>query len=74
MYTLTADNGREFAGHRRIARELEADFFFTTLYHSRERGLNGHVDGLVLRYFPKGTNLPEVTVAQVRVIRNRLNR
>ena len=40
VHTITSDNGKEFAGHRKIARNLEASFFFATPYHSWERGLN----------------------------------
>ena len=38
---------KEFAACREIAKALEASFFFAQPYHSRERGLNEHVNGLV---------------------------
>ena len=54
--TITSDNGKEFAGHAAVAEALGAGFFFATPYHSWERGLNEHVNGLVRQYFPKGTD------------------
>ncbi len=50
--TITADNGKEFAGHAWVARALGAGFLFATPCHSRERGLNGHANGLVRGCFP----------------------
>lgn len=65
VLTLTADNGREFAGHQNIAAALNADFYFATPYHSWERGLNEHTNGLLRQYFPKGQHLDRVTKAEV---------
>ena len=73
VHTCTADNGKEFAGHQEIAEALEADFYFATPYHSWERGLNEHTNGLVRQYFPKGTDFLKVTDAQVRAVQERLN-
>ena len=53
VHTITADNGKEFAGHAGVAKALGAGFFFATPYHSWERGLNEHVNGLVREHFPK---------------------
>ena len=47
--------------------------FFATPYHSWERGLNEHTNGLIRQYFPKGTNLLEVTKAQIEKVQNLLN-
>lgn len=65
--------GKEFAGHQAIARALQADFYFATPYHSWERGLNEHTNGLVRQYFPKGTDFREVSPAQVQAVEDRLN-
>ncbi len=45
VHTITAYDGREFAGHAKVAKALEADFFLPTPHHSWERGLNGHTNG-----------------------------
>ncbi len=39
-YTITGDNGSEFAGHEEISKKLNADFYFAHPYSSWERGLN----------------------------------
>ena len=38
--TITADNGKEFAGHVEIAKKLDAVVYFAHPYSSWERGLN----------------------------------
>ena len=58
VHTLTADNGKEFAGHRAVSKALAADFYFAAPYHSWERGLNEYTrsDPPVL---PEGDELPQ---------------
>ena len=73
VHTCTADNGKEFAGHREISAALGAGFYFATPYHSWERGLNEHPNGLVRQYFPKGTDFRKVTDTQVRALEERIN-
>jgi transposase, IS30 family len=55
VQTYTADNGKEFSGHEKIVKDLGGAFYFAKPYHSWERGLNEHTNGLVRQYFPKGT-------------------
>ncbi len=71
VHTVTADNGREFAGHAGVAAELGAAFFLPTPCHSWERGLDGHTNGLAPQYLPKGTDLRAVTDAEVRAVQDR---
>ena len=73
-HTITADNGKEFAGRREVAQRLGAGFYFARPCHSWERGLNEHANGLPRQYFPKGTDLRRVDPARVREARDRLNR
>jgi transposase, IS30 family len=73
VLTLTSDNGCEFASHWIISRKLEASFFFATPYHSWERGLNEHTNGLVRQYLPKGTNFDEISDAEIEKIETYLN-
>lgn len=71
--TITYDNGKEFASHQQIAAKLEASCFFARPYHSWERGLNEHTNGLIRQYWPKSTNLKQVTNQQAQAIMDRLN-
>ena len=73
VLTITADNGKEFAGHREIAEALGADVYFARPYHSWERGLSEHTNGLVRQYFPKVESLLGIDPAEVRKVADRLN-
>ena len=55
-HTMTFDNGKEFSGHQTLAKALGLSCFFANPYHSWERGLNEHTNGLLRQFFPKGTN------------------
>ena len=53
--TITYDNGKEFSAHKDIATALNTSCYFATPYHSWERRLNEHTNGLVRQYLPKST-------------------
>ena len=71
--TVTCDNGKEFALHEELSRELEADWFFAHPYHSWERGLNENTNGLIRQYFPKGMDFAKLTQEDVRRVMDKLN-
>jgi IS30 family transposase len=75
VHTITYDNGKEFAAHRKTARALKAKVFFATPYHAWERGVNENTNGLIRDFFPKGTDFSTIhhaTVAKVeRLLNNR---
>lgn len=73
VHTLTADNGKEFADHERIAQALQADFFFAHPYAAWERGANENMNGLIRQYIPKTQDFATVTHADLLRIMNRLN-
>ena len=73
VYTLTADNGKEFANHQLVSRELEAGFYFARPYHSWERGLNEHTNGLVRQYYPKTKRFNEISEEDLRKVEMLLN-
>ena len=71
--TITYDNGKEFAGHAQIAAKLAAQIYFAKPYHSWERGLNEHTNGLVRQYFPKGSDFSTLATADVQRVEDKLN-
>ena len=73
VHTITADNGKEFSYHEKIAKSLVADIYFAHPYSSWERGLNENTNGLLRQYFPKGTDLRRVKDLDVRRAIKRLN-
>lgn len=72
-HTITSDNGKEFAYHKEVAAALDIDFFFANPYHSWERGLNEHTNGLIRQYLPKKSTFTDVSKEQIIMIQNRLN-
>ncbi len=73
VQTITFDNGKEFAYHKKISKALEVESYFAHPYHSWERGLNEHHNGLIRQYLPKGMALDKVTDAEIRAIQEKLN-
>lgn len=73
VQTLTGDNGKEFSEHEKIAKELQAQFYFAHPYSSWERGLNENTNGLIRQYFPKKTPLIQLSDEQVLIVQEKLN-
>lgn len=73
LNTLTADNGKEFADHERIARTLKVNFFFAHPYAAWERGTNENMNGLIRQYIPKKQDFAAVTNEHLMWIMSRLN-
>ena len=73
LHTITSNNGKEFANHQAIAKELAIDYFFTHRYCSWERGANENLNGLVRQYFPKGYGFQTITNQRVTEAENILN-
>jgi IS30 family transposase len=73
IFTITADNGKEFAGHEKIAEELDLNVYFAHPYSSWERGANENTNGLIRQYFPKGSSFEEITEDEVKMVTHRLN-
>lgn len=73
VFTITFDNGTEFTNHQDLNTSLETDTYFARPYHSWERGLNEHTNGLVRQFFPKGTDFSTLTNAAVERVEHLLN-
>jgi IS30 family transposase len=73
VLTMTADNGREFSAHEELKQVLGAQVYFAKPYHSWERGLNEHTNGLVRQYFPKGTRFDSLCQENVQRVESLLN-
>jgi len=73
VHTLTLDNGKEFAGHERIARRSQCQVFFADPYSSWQRGTNENTNGLLRQYFPKGGDFSKLDVEGVNLAVARIN-
>jgi transposase, IS30 family len=61
LYTITSDNGKEFAAHEQIAKALQIDYYFAHPYSSWERGLNENTNRLLRQFIPKKTNFSSLS-------------
>lgn len=73
VYTITSDNGKEFAMHEETAKALETDFYFAHPYASYERGLNENTNGLIRQYFPKDRDFRTITDEEIIMVMKKLN-
>jgi IS30 family transposase len=71
--TLTVDNGKEFARHADLGKAIGLDVYFAHPYHSWERGLNEHTNGLLRQYLPKNRTLDTLTEKELAYIVDRIN-
>ena len=73
LKTLTLDNGSENYEFKKLEKELSLNVYFAKPYASWERGTNENTNGLLRRYFPKGTNFLEVSARELEKVVHLLN-
>ncbi|MCH2448697.1 MAG: IS30 family transposase [Gracilimonas sp.] len=71
--TLTLDNDKAFANHQSIATKLNADVYFTRAYTSQDKGTVENRIGGIRQFFPKGTDLREVSEQQIKTVEKHIN-
>jgi len=71
--SITADNGPENAEHKKISKQLSADFFFCHPYHSWEKGTVENRNGVIRRYLPRTTDLGTWSQAELDEIAEDIN-
>jgi IS30 family transposase len=71
--TMTLDNGKEFSKHEKVSKELRIKTYFAKPYHSWERGLNEHTNGLIRQYIPKKTDFTCLTKKELLKIQYEIN-
>jgi len=71
--TQTFDNGREFAGHKDVARLLGVDVYFAHPYSSWQRGTNENTNGLLRQYLPKSSDFAQLTAWHLESTIRQLN-
>ena len=70
--SITFDNGKEFAEHKRLV-ECGRATYFADPYRSNQRARNENTNGLIRQYLPKGTSFEHLTVLNIEPIQNALN-
>lgn len=71
--TITSDNGKEFADHKKVRQKLFSPFFFADAYASWQRGTNENTNGLIREFLPKGCDFRQVSDQDIQMIENKLN-
>ena len=71
--TMTYDNGIEMANHKWLSNNTGMDIYFANPYSSWERGTNENTNGLIRRFFPKGTDFNKITFEQLKQAQLALN-
>jgi IS30 family transposase len=74
VYSITSDNGTEFAEHIKISKGLEVDFFFAHPYSSWERGLNEYTNKLIRQYILKKSKFEDYDDKYIAEIQYKINR
>ena len=71
--TLTYDNGKEFAKHHEVADSLNVKTYFTRPYTSQDKGTVENRIGVIRRFFPKKTDLRNLSNQRVKEVERLLN-
>jgi len=74
VHSITSDNGKEFAEHKKISKKLLTEFFFAHPYSSWERGLNEYTNKLIRQYIPKKAIFDNFNDLDINEIQYKINR
>jgi IS30 family transposase len=66
--TLTLDNGKEFAAFRAVENALGLSVYFADPYSAWQRGANENANGLIRRFYPKGTDFSKVSDEELAAV------
>ncbi len=71
--SITYDNGCEFSRHEKINKELNTSSYFARPYCSNDKGTVENINGLIRRFFPKGTNFATITDEKIAYVEDWIN-
>lgn len=71
--TITHDQGKELAGHKRFSKETGMTVYFADPASPWQRGTNENTNGLIRQFFPKGTDFNQVSIEEIQKAQDLLN-
>jgi len=71
--TITFDNGVEFSNFKIIEELLECEVYFADPYSAWQRGSNERSNGLLRRFYPKGTSFKNLSEKELAIVQSRIN-
>ena len=80
VYTITTDNGSEFAAHLAITKGLarkgaeKTVVYFADSYSAWQKGAIENANKLIRKYIPKKANFNDFTEAYIKKVQYKLNR
>jgi len=71
--STTMDNGRENHNHMELVDKLKMKTYFCDPYSSWQKGTNEWHNGIIRRYFPKGTDFKQVSDEEIKLVVKEIN-
>ena len=71
--SITYDNGKEFSKHEIINKILNTVSYFCKPYHSWEKGTVENINGIIRRFFPKGTDFDTISEEAIKRVEDWIN-
>lgn len=73
LKTMTFDNGSEFCYHEKVKEQLGTEIYFCKPYHAWEKGTVENINGLIRRFFPKGTDFDTISEEHIQYVEDWIN-
>jgi IS30 family transposase len=73
-HTTTLDNGTEMAAHSQLSEAKEMSIYFAHTHSPWQRGANEQINGMIRRYFPKGTDFSKVSPEELQRVITKINK